>query len=102
MILLTGATGYVGGRLLRAFEAEGLRVRCLVRRPGQFRTDLAPTTEVAGGDVTEPASLAAALRGITVAYYLVHAMGDSEDFEERDRRGAEAPLMWPRMSANSG
>ena len=90
MILLTGATGYVGGRLLRAFEAEGLRVRCLVRRPELFRTDLAPTTEVVRGDVTDPASLIVAMPGVTTAYYLVHSMGDAEDFEEQDRRGAEA------------
>lgn len=90
MILLTGATGYVGGRLLRAFEAEGLCVRCLVRQPELFRTDLAPTTEVVRGDVTDPASLAVAMPGVTTAYYLVHSMGDAEDFEEQDRRGAEA------------
>jgi len=90
VILLTGATGYVGGRLLRAFEAEGLRVRCLVRRPELFRTDLAPTTEVVRGDVTDPASLTVAMPGVTTAYYLVHSMGDAEDFEEQDRRGAEA------------
>jgi len=89
VILLTGATGYVGGRLLRALEAEGLRVRCLVRRPALFRSDLAPTTEVVGGDATDAPALAAAMQGVNTAYYLVHSMGDVEDFEARDRRAAE-------------
>jgi len=88
-ILLTGATGYVGGRLLRLFEAEGLRVRCLLRRPALFPSDRPPTTELAGGDVGDPASLAAAMRGVTTAYYLVHSMGAADDFEVRDRRAAE-------------
>src|SRR5687768_15412147 len=89
MILLTGATGYVGGRLLRLLEAEGLPVRCLVRRPGQFQREVAPTTEIAGGDVTDPSAVAAAMSGVSAAYYLVHSMGASDDFEARDRRAAE-------------
>jgi uncharacterized protein YbjT (DUF2867 family) len=88
-ILLTGATGYVGGRLLRLFEAEGLRVRCLLRRPALFPSDRPPTTELVGGDVGDPASVEAAMRGITTAYYLVHSMGAADDFEVRDRRAAE-------------
>jgi uncharacterized protein YbjT (DUF2867 family) len=88
-ILLTGATGYVGGRLLRLFEAEGLRVRCLLRRPASFASDRPPTTELAGGDVSDPASVAAAMRDVTTAYYLVHSMGAADDFEVRDRRAAE-------------
>jgi len=88
-ILLTGATGYVGGRLLRLFEAEGLRVRCLLRRPALFPSDRPPTTELAGGDVGDPASVSAAMRGVTTAYYLVHSMGAADDFEVRDRRAAE-------------
>ncbi len=88
-ILLTGATGYVGGRLLRLFEAEGLRVRCLLRRPASFPSDRPPTTELVRGDVGDPASVAAAMRGVTTAYYLVHSMGAADDFEVRDRRAAE-------------
>jgi uncharacterized protein YbjT (DUF2867 family) len=89
LILLTGATGYVGGRLLRRLEADGLPVRCLVRRPGQFLREIAPTTEVVAGDATDARTLAAALSGVSGAYYLVHSMGASEDFEARDRRAAE-------------
>ena len=88
-ILLTGATGYVGGRLLRLFEAEGLRVRCLLRRPTLFPRDRPPTTELVGGDVSDPASLATAMRDVTTAYYLIHSMGTADDFEVRDRRAAE-------------
>lgn len=88
LILVTGASGYVGGRLIPALEARGYRVRCLARRPeylaGRFRAD----TEVVRGDVLNPESLAAALRGIYAAYYLVHSMGASGDFEEQDRTGA--------------
>jgi uncharacterized protein YbjT (DUF2867 family) len=88
-ILLTGATGYVGGRLLRALEAEGLPVRCLARRPEALARRTAPTTEVALGDLHDEASLGPALAGIEVAYYLVHSMGDAGSFQERERRAAE-------------
>ena len=89
MILLTGATGYVGGRLLHLLEGEGLPVRCLTRRPEQLRSQVAAITEVAGGDVCDPDAVARALRGIHTAYYLVHSMGSSADFESHDRRAAE-------------
>ena len=55
-VLLTGATGYIGGRLLRRFEDGGRTVRCLVRQPGRLLTT-APTTEVAQGDCLDEASL---------------------------------------------
>lgn len=87
-ILVTGATGYVGGRLLHALEARGARVRCLARRPDFLRPRVAPTTEIVAGDVLEPVSLRAALRGVDVAYYLVHSMGSTGDFEVEDRRAA--------------
>lgn len=88
MILLTGATGYVGGRLLRHLEAEGRALRCLVRRPEQFQGRTAATTEIAPGDATDREAVARALAGVDVAYYLVHSMGAPEDFETRDRLAA--------------
>ncbi len=88
MILLTGATGYVGGRLMRRLELDGRALRCLVRRPDQFRGRAASTTEIAQGDITDREAVARALSGVEVAYYLVHSMGASEDFEERDRLAA--------------
>jgi uncharacterized protein YbjT (DUF2867 family) len=87
-VLLTGASGYVGGRLLRALEARGHRVRCLARHPGLLRQRTAPSTEVVQGDVLDRPSLDAALRGITAAYYLVHSMGSSASFEAADREAA--------------
>lgn len=88
MILLTGASGYVGGRLLARLERDGFPVRCLARHPEYLKSRVAPTTEVVPGDVFDPASLEAALARANVAYYLVHSMGSAVDFEEGDRRGA--------------
>jgi uncharacterized protein YbjT (DUF2867 family) len=90
LILLTGATGYVGGRLLGALEAAGHRVRCLSRHPEALRARVAGTTEVVKGDVLDPDSLRKGLRGVHTAYYLVHAMASRNSFEEEDRRSAHA------------
>lgn len=89
LILITGATGYVGGRLLRRLEERGERVRCLARRPEFLRARTAPSTEVVPGDVLDAASLPPALEGVGTAYYLIHSLGSSGGFEARDRQGAE-------------
>jgi uncharacterized protein YbjT (DUF2867 family) len=60
MHLLTGGTGYVGGRLLRRLEQDGLSVRCLCRNPEALRWRVAPGTELVRGDLLQPASLAPA------------------------------------------
>ncbi|WOX16872.1 SDR family oxidoreductase [Streptomyces sp. N50] len=87
--LVTGATGYVGGRLVPELLAEGHRVRCLARAPGKLRDHpWAGDVEVVGGDVTDAASVAAALRDVDVAYYLVHALGTGDRFEQTDREAA--------------
>lgn len=88
LILLTGATGYIGGRLLRALEAAGCSVRCLSRHPQALNQRVADTTEVVKGDVLDAASLPPAMIGVHTAYYLVHAMGSVNSFEEEDRRAA--------------
>jgi len=88
LVLLTGATGYVGGRLLRRLEDRGQPLRCLARRPEQLAQHVADSTEVVAGDVLDPETLGAALGGVDTAYYLVHSMGSDEDFEERDRVAA--------------
>jgi uncharacterized protein YbjT (DUF2867 family) len=88
LVLLTGATGYIGGRLLAALKADGLRVRCLARDPERLRTRLGEGVEVVRGDVMDASSLPMALRGVTHAYYLVHSMGATVDFVSRDRIGA--------------
>jgi uncharacterized protein YbjT (DUF2867 family) len=87
-VLVTGATGYIGGRLLPRLVARGAPVRALARRPEHLRGRLDPRVEIAGGDVLDPASLAPALMGVHTAYYLVHSMGTSGAFEEEDRAGA--------------
>jgi uncharacterized protein YbjT (DUF2867 family) len=87
-ILLTGATGYVGGRLLRRLEASGRHVRCLTRRPAALATRVADGTEVVAGDVLDAASLRRAMDGVEAAYYLVHSMETSTKFETLDRTAA--------------
>ena len=88
LILLTGATGYVGGRLLRALENLGCHVRCIARRPQALRARAGVNTEVVLGDCFKPESLGAALAGVHTAYYLVHSMGTAGSFEEKDRQAA--------------
>jgi uncharacterized protein YbjT (DUF2867 family) len=85
LVLVTGATGYIGGRLVPRLLEAGLRVRCLVRDPArlQGRTWL-PHVEVARGDVFDRPSLAAAMAGVDTAYYLVHSLATGDDFHQRD------------------
>ncbi len=87
-ILLTGASGYVGGRLLPLLEKAGFSVRCLARRPEVLSSKVGPSTQVVAGDVLDRASLDSALRGIDAAYYLVHSMGSTGNFEDKDREAA--------------
>ncbi|MGE3140903.1 MAG: SDR family oxidoreductase [Thermoleophilia bacterium] len=89
-ILLTGATGYVGGRLLTRLERTGRRLRCMTRRPDELAARTAAGTEVVAGDVTDRDSLSAALRDVDVAYYLVHSMAGRADYRRADREGAAA------------
>ncbi|KOU17677.1 MULTISPECIES: SDR family oxidoreductase [unclassified Streptomyces] len=88
--LVTGATGYIGGRLVPELIAAGHRVRCLARTPEKLRDHpWAGQAEIVRGDVTDAASLASALRDVDVAYYLVHALGTGRDFERTDRQAAQ-------------
>ncbi|MFH8769998.1 SDR family oxidoreductase [Streptomyces sp. NPDC017958] len=89
LCLVTGGTGYIGGRLVPELLGAGHRVRCLARSPGKLRDHpWAGDVEVVGGDVTDADAVAEAMRGVDVAYYLVHALGTGDDFEETDRRAA--------------
>jgi uncharacterized protein YbjT (DUF2867 family) len=86
--LVTGATGYIGGRLAPRLLADGHRVRCLSRSAARLRdVPWHDRVEVAEGDLTDPASLRTALEGIEVAYFLVHSLG-RRDFEQIDRAAA--------------
>ena len=82
-VLVTGATGFVGRRLVPALLEQGYRVRAMTRNPGSYTGPVEPV----GGDVSDRSSLATALTGVDVAIYLVHCL-DHADFERRDREGA--------------
>ncbi len=100
LVLVTGATGYIGGRLIPRLLAAGHRVRCLSRNPQRLAGRAWPGVEFARGDVSDPASLEAALVGVAQAFYLVHAMGeDSPDFRGRDLRQA---LTFAEAAAKAG
>ena len=88
-ILIAGATGYVGGRLIRVLEELGEQVRCLARRPETLHNRVGPDTEIVKGDLTDFESLLPAFDGIHTAYYLVHSLGDKGDFEAEEARTAK-------------
>ena len=99
-VLITGVTGYVGGRLVPRLLARGHTVRCMVRDPARLHgrpwlNDVAITQ----GDVQDEASLDAALAGVEVAYYLVHSLGGGHDFQDRDRRAAQ---LFGRVARSAG
>ncbi|MDQ3885952.1 MAG: SDR family oxidoreductase [Actinomycetota bacterium] len=86
--LVTGATGYIGGRLVPRLLAEGHAVRCLARSPDKLRdVPWAERVEVARGDVLDSESLHRAMGGVDVVYYLVHSLTEA-GFAALDRRGA--------------
>jgi uncharacterized protein YbjT (DUF2867 family) len=88
LILLTGASGYIGGRLLRELEKESWCIRCLARRPEYLKPWTAASTEVVQGDVFDMDSLIRAMIGVDTAFYLVHSLAASGSFEENDRIAA--------------
>lgn len=117
-ILVTGATGYIGGRLVPRLLERGYRVRCLARDPRKLAgrwssTDAAlshqsdnsegappAAVEVVCGDVLDPGSLDCALEGVDAAFYLIHAMGSGgPEFAQRERDGARA---FAEAAAKSG
>lgn len=88
LTLLTGATGYIGSRLLPLLEQTGDPLRCLVRTPHKFKSDVAASTQIVAGDLLDPSCLRPALTGVQTVYYLVHLMGAGTNFEEADRSAA--------------
>jgi uncharacterized protein YbjT (DUF2867 family) len=99
--LVTGATGFIGGRLAGALADRDWQVRCLVRDTDRAEHLADRGLELAQGDVLDRASLRGAGEAVEVAYYLVHSMGrgGGADYEERDRRAAEN---FARMAAEEG
>ena len=90
-VLITGATGYVGGRLLHRLEAsDRWRVRCLTRRPEGLTARAGADTEVIAGDVMDRAALRHAMDGVDAAYYLIHSMDASTEFGALDRLSARS------------
>ena len=88
VVLLTGASGYVGGRLIPLLEQQPVMLRCLARSPEKMRSRVKESTQIVRGDVLDAPSLDEALRGVHTAYYLVHLMSGSKDFEKEDRQAA--------------
>ncbi len=88
LVLLTGGTGYVAGRLIPLLEKKGVVLRCVARKPDKLRPCVAASTEVVKGDVLDRASIQRAMQGVHTAYYLVHLMSGSKDFEKDDRQAA--------------
>ncbi|MFF0273400.1 SDR family oxidoreductase [Streptomyces sp. NPDC004330] len=89
LCLVTGASGYIGGRLVPELLEAGFRVRCLARTPAKLRDHpWAGEVEIVQGDVTDADTLGPAFDGVDVAYYLVHALGAGPGFEHTDRAAA--------------
>ena len=88
--LVTGASGYIGGRLVPELLAAGHQVRCMARDPGKLADrPWSDDVNVVQADATEPAGVRRALDGVDVAYYLIHSLGTGASFEQRDRVAAQ-------------
>ncbi len=97
-VLVTGATGYIGGRLIPRLIEAGYAVRCMARDAKRLRGRF-PQAEIVEGDVFNEQSLRAACKDIDAAYYLVHSMSDSREFERRDR---DAAILFGRVARECG
>ncbi|MFA7265498.1 MAG: SDR family oxidoreductase [Candidatus Nanopelagicales bacterium] len=90
LCLVTGPTGYIGGRLVPALLAEGKRVRVFARHPERLRDmPWAADVEVVAGDANDPHAVAQALRGVDVGYYLLHSLTTKSGFSRAERSMAQ-------------
>ncbi len=90
IVLVAGATGYVGGRLVPRLIDAGHRVRCLVRDPSRLQGRAwVDQVEIVRGDVLDEQSLAKAMNGVSVLYYLIHSLGEGDRFAQLDVQAAK-------------
>ena len=88
-VLVTGATGYIGGRLVPELLAAGHEVRCLARTPSKLDdVEWRDRVTVVEGSLEDEPAVREAMAGCEAAYFLVHSMGGSHDFADADRRNA--------------
>jgi uncharacterized protein YbjT (DUF2867 family) len=88
--LVTGASGYIGGRLVPELLSAGYAVRCMARDPGKLSDrPWSDDVEIAVADVMDGSAVRRALEGVDVAYYLIHSLGTDASFEQRDRTAAQ-------------
>ena len=88
--LVTGASGYIGGRLVPELLSAGYAVRCMARDPAKLSDrPWSGDVEIAAADVTDDSAVRRALQGVDVAYYLIHSLGTDASFERRDRTAAQ-------------
>jgi uncharacterized protein YbjT (DUF2867 family) len=105
--LVTGASGYIGGRLVPELLAAGYRVRCMARDPGKLGDrPWSGDVEIAVADALDGTAVRRAVEGIDVAYYLIHSLGTGASFEQRDRdaagifaAAADTPLLVSLLTA---
>lgn len=86
--LIAGATGVIGRRLTAALLADGARVRALVRDPDRGRELLGPDVELVAGDLSAEPNLSAAMKGVELAYFLVHMLDEGNGYAARERAAA--------------
>ena len=100
LALVTGVTGYIGGRLVPELLEAGFRVRAMARRPEALRDrPWIEDVEVVQADASDAGQVTAALEGVDVAYYLIHAMSGGGHFSSKDRRTART---FARAAAEQG
>ena len=89
-VLITGATGYIGRRLTEKLINNGNHsIRLLVRNPRKVQTSVSPHVEIVCGNTFDNGSLRRALAGVDIAFYLIHSMGERDDYGRLDRESAE-------------
>jgi len=89
LILVTGATGYIGGRLVPRLLEAGYRVRCMVRDAARLKgRPWSEQVEILEGDPNRPETLPAAMNDVRAAFYFIHSLTDTPEYRERDRKVA--------------